>query len=47
MTYGVEALRYFLLGNSTIPILLSITVLVIFSLSMIALGGKLFGKMRA
>jgi len=47
MTYGVEALRYFLLGNSTIPILLSLTVLVIFAISMIALGGKLFGKMRA
>ena len=47
LTYGVEALRYFLLGNSTIPIWQSIIVLVIFSMAMIALGGKLFGKMRA
>ena len=47
LTYGVEALRYCLLGNSTIPIWQSITVLVIFSIAMIALGGKLFGKMRA
>ena len=47
LTYGVEALRYCLLGNSTIPIWQSIIVLVIFSMAMIALGGKLFGKMRA
>jgi len=47
LTYGVEALRYCLLGNSTIPIWQSVIVLVIFSIAMIALGGKLFGKMRA
>ncbi|MFZ3384887.1 MAG: ABC transporter permease [Candidatus Methanoperedens sp.] len=47
LTYGVEALRYCLLGSSTIPIWQSIAVLVIFSIAMIALGGKLFGKMRA
>jgi ABC-2 type transport system permease protein len=47
LTYCVEALRYFLLGKSTISIWLCITVLVIFSIAMIALGGKLFGKMRA
>ena len=47
LTYGVEALRYFLLGNSAIPIWQSIIILVIFSMAMIALGGKLFGKMRA
>jgi ABC-2 type transport system permease protein len=47
LTYGVEALRYFLLGKSTIPIWLCIAVLVIFSIAMISLGGKLFGKMRA
>lgn len=46
LTYGVEALRYFLLGKSTISIWLSIAVLVIFSIAMISLGGKLFGKMR-
>jgi ABC-2 type transport system permease protein len=47
LTYGVEALRYCLLGNSTVPIWQSVIVLVIFSIAMIALGGKLFGKMRA
>jgi len=46
LTYGVEALRWCLLGNSTIPISLSVAVLVIFSIAMIALGGRLFGKMR-
>jgi len=47
LTYAVEALRYFLLGKSFISILLCIAVLVIFSIAMISLGGKLFGKMRA
>ncbi len=46
LTYGVEALRFFLLGNSTIPVSLSITVLVLFAFAMTALGGKMFGKMR-
>ncbi len=46
LTYGVEALRYFLLGKSAIPIWLCIAVLVVFSIAMISLGGKLFGKMR-
>lgn len=46
LTYGVEALRYCLLGGSAIPIFLSIPVLVLFALAMIALGGKMFGKMR-
>jgi len=46
LTYGVEALRWCLLGNSTIPISISIIILVLFSIAMTALGGKLFGKMR-
>jgi ABC-2 type transport system permease protein len=46
LTYGVEALRWCLLGNSTIPMSISIIVLVLFSIAMTALGGKLFGKMR-
>ena len=46
LTYGVEALRWCLLGNSTIPISICIIVLVVFSIAMTALGGKLFGKMR-
>ncbi len=46
LTYGVEALRFFLLGSSTIPVSLSITVLMLFAFAMTALGGKMFGKMR-
>lgn len=46
LTYGVEALRYCLLGNSVIPVSLSIAVLLLFAFAMVALGGKLFGKMR-
>ncbi len=46
LTYGVEAIRFFLLGSSTIPISLSLIVLLLFAFAMIALGGKLFGKMR-
>jgi ABC-2 type transport system permease protein len=46
LTYGVEALRYFLLGESIIPIFQSITILIAFALVMTLLGGKLFGKMK-
>ncbi|MBU4139045.1 MAG: ABC transporter permease, partial [Euryarchaeota archaeon] len=46
LTYGVEALRYFLLGDSIIPISESIIVLLAFALAMTILGGKLFGKMK-
>jgi ABC-2 type transport system permease protein len=46
LTYGVEALRYFLLGESIIPIFRSITILFAFALAMMLLGGKLFGKMK-
>ncbi|MDP2844593.1 MAG: ABC transporter permease, partial [Candidatus Methanoperedens sp.] len=45
-TYGVEALRFLLLCSSTIPVSLSITVLMLFAFAMTALGGKMFGKMR-
>ncbi len=46
LTYGVEALRWSLLRNSTIAIELSVSVLLLFAFAMIALGGKMFGKMR-
>lgn len=46
LTYGVEALRYCLLGSSVIDIEISISVLVLFAFAMIALGGRMFGKMR-
>ena len=46
LTYGVEALRWSLLGSSTIPILLSVTVLIVFAIITLGIAGKLFGKMR-
>lgn len=46
LTYGVEALRWSLLGSSTIAIRLSVSVLLLFAFAMIALGGRMFGKMR-
>ncbi len=46
LTYGVEALRWSLLGSSTIPVTTSVMIIGIFSIAMIALGGKLFGTMR-
>ncbi len=45
LTYGIEALRWYLLGSSTIPISLSITVTTFFAVIMLGIGGKLFGKM--
>jgi len=46
LTYGVEAIRWSLLGRSTIAIELSFSVLLLFAFAMIALGGRMFGKMR-
>ena len=46
LTYGVEALRWCLSGSSTIPIPLSITVVVLFSVAMLGVAGKIFEKMR-
>ncbi|MCZ7372360.1 MAG: ABC transporter permease [Candidatus Methanoperedens sp.] len=46
LTYGVEALRFCLLGNSIIPISISLIVITLFAFLMTMLGGKLFGKMK-
>ncbi len=46
LTYGVEALRFCLLGSSTISISLSMVVITLFAFLMTVLGGKLFGKMK-
>ncbi|VVB88495.1 ABC-2 type transporter [uncultured archaeon] len=46
LTYGVEALRFCLLGSSPISIYVSIGVLLLFAFAMIGLGGKMFEKMR-
>ena len=44
LTYGVEALRWALLGVSEVPIMRSMTVIIIFSLSMILLGSWSFDR---
>ncbi|MCZ7357596.1 MAG: ABC transporter permease [Candidatus Methanoperedens sp.] len=46
LTYGIEALRWSLLGKPAIPIAWSITVLILFALAMVGLGGKMFERMR-
>jgi len=46
LTYCVEALRWCLLGNSTIPISLSVVVITLFAVAMLGIGGNLFGKIR-
>lgn len=46
LTYGVEALRFCLLGSSTISISLSITVIILFAAIMLGIGGRLFSRMR-
>ena len=46
LTYGVEALRWCLSGSSTIPISFCITVMILFAVIMLGIGGKLFEKMR-
>jgi ABC-2 type transport system permease protein len=46
LTYGVEALRWCLFGSSTIPILLSITVMTLFAAIMLGAAGITFEKIR-
>ncbi len=46
LTYGVEAIRYFLLGASTIPVWLCLLVVAVFSVFTLWMGGKMFGKIR-
>lgn len=46
LTYGVEALRWTLLGEAEIPITLSLAVLITFALTTTAIGGWLFGRMK-
>ena len=45
LTYGVEGLRWSLLGSSTIPISLSFAVMILFAIIMIGIAEKMFGKM--
>lgn len=46
LTYGVEALRMSLLGNSSIPILYSISVMTLFAVITLTIAGESFGKMK-
>jgi ABC-2 type transport system permease protein len=46
LTYAVEALRWFLLGNAVIPITLSIPVITLFAVIMLLVAAKLFGRMK-
>lgn len=46
LTYSVEALRFCLLGSSTISISLSITVIILFAVIMLGAGGRSFGRMK-
>jgi ABC-2 type transport system permease protein len=46
LTYGVEGIRYGILGTSSINPLLSLAVIGIFGLAMVLLGGYSFRKMK-
>lgn len=46
LTYGVEALRWCLLGSSTIPIWVSVPVITVFAVVLLGIAAKLFGKMK-
>jgi ABC-2 type transport system permease protein len=46
MTYGVEALRYCLIGSSSVHFLVSVSVLLVFSIISIAVGTFLFRRME-
>jgi len=47
LAYGVDALRFFLIGTSHFGILLDLSVLMILSFVFMALGSYLFSKMEA
>jgi|YelNatPaOPRAMG01_1025707.scaffolds.fasta_scaffold07066_2 ABC-2 type transport system permease protein len=46
LTYGVEAIRYTIIGFSSIPFSLSLTVIIVFSFVMILLGGVAFSRQK-
>ncbi|CAD6490300.1 MAG: ABC-2 type transporter [Candidatus Argoarchaeum ethanivorans] len=46
LTYGVEALRFTLIGESEIPIVVCLVVLTSFAITTTAIGGWLFGRME-
>ncbi len=47
LTYGIAALRYTLMGESEIPIIICLIVLVLFAATTIGLGGYLFSRAKA
>ena len=44
LTYGIDGLRYSLIGFSQFPLVLDLAIILIFGLAMIALGSYLFSK---
>jgi len=44
LTYGVDGLRYALIGTSVLPVIIDLIVLACFSLAMVALGAYFFEK---
>lgn len=46
LTYAVEAIRYFLLGSSTIPVWPCLEVTAAFAAVMLWMGGGMFGRIR-
>jgi ABC-2 type transport system permease protein len=46
LSYGVDALRYFLIGSSTFPLALDIGVLVLVSALFLGLGSYFFSKIQ-
>lgn len=46
LTYGVETLRWYLFGNSTIPVSLSIIVMISFAIITLSVAGKMFGNIK-
>ncbi len=46
LTYGVEALRWSISGSSTVPLHLSLAVMILFDIVVFVIAGRLFEKMK-
>jgi len=44
LTYGIDAMRYFSLGINEFNIYLDLTILIAFSITLVAIGSYLFAK---
>jgi ABC-2 type transport system permease protein len=47
LTYGIMMLRYTLMGETEIPIIICFTVMVLFAIATIGMGGYMFSKAKA